>query len=80
MARSWTYAQTRIHTGDTSPHDLTVLLDGQPVGRVTFVSLQGASCWQWRVTMTQAYGTAETRDGALNALRDSLTADMDDPF
>ena len=80
MERRWTYARNRMHHGEYSAHDLTVLLNGEPVGTVRYFSGQGTGAWQWRVTLTQDSGNCAERRDALEAVRASLTAQIDEPF
>ena len=77
MEPRWSYARNRSSFGDPNNFDLTVLLNRSPVGRVWLVWVMDKSAWHWRITMTQDHGHSATREGALNALRDSLTAFLD---
>ncbi len=72
METRWTYTRDRSVHGDPLEHALTVRMNGSPVGWVRLVSAQDKSQWQWRVTLTDDHGHADMRDGALNALRDSV--------
>jgi hypothetical protein len=78
--RRWTYARNKTIHGEYSSIDLAVLLNSQPVGRVHYQALQGEGQWHWRVNITQAHGQCSEQSKALNALRDSLNADLDEPF
>lgn len=77
MERRWTYAKNRTIHGYYSDYWLTVLLDGNPIGWVKFVSNYNVSCWQWRATVTQDWGNCDSKEEALNAMRDSMTAHLD---
>jgi len=68
----WTYARMKHHAGGYSDCNLTVFMDGKPIGWVRHFSCAGGQAWHWRVLLTQEHGHCHDRDGALNALRSSM--------
>lgn len=80
MEQRWTYARIGTPDGSFSAQNLLVLLNGEPVGWVRYYSAQPVGSWHWCVTMTRAHGNCAEKMDALNELRDSLTADLQQPL